>query len=177
MVNPFRAKAVAARARYERLSGTTAHDKAMESAFPLGAGFGRGKARERRLESTITRATKAIAALRDAEWLEAQAAAFDAGRINQHGRRPAKNAAEAKARREALTQRAADAWAQREGKEVWQVPGSVYADSGRAFGGEARKLLLSEHAEKVVEAMNQGHVIPEEVLAELPALPTTGKDN
>ena len=87
-MNPFREKATRARTEANRLNGTDARDAAMARSFPLGAGYGHGsvRSRERRMDARIDRAVSAVKARELAEYLEAQADAYDAGRINTQGR-------------------------------------------------------------------------------------------
>lgn len=72
----IRAKARAARRRYELLAQVTAADREMAAAFPVGVGYGRRGA-ERRLEQSIDRAVRTERARRDAEYWESRAAALD----------------------------------------------------------------------------------------------------
>ncbi len=170
--NPFREKAERARKQYEQLSRPTARDEAMAEAFPLGTGYGRSGG-EKRIERSVSRAAKAEEFRKEAEWREAQAAAFDEGKINAQGRRPAANAEAAAERRKQLNERTESAKAERSGKENWQVRGTVYADSARQYGGNGRKLVLSEHREVVEQALKDGKPVPPEVLAEYPDLKST----
>jgi hypothetical protein len=169
--NPFAEKAARARAKYERLVQPTARDKAMEQAFPLGAGYGR-KGGEKRIESTVNRAVEAEQARKDAEYDEARAAAFDRGEVNAQGRSITKESQERSEKRQASekdrAQRMQEATAARAGKQKWQVPASVWADSTGNFGGGARKLIIAEHNEAVIKALEEGKDVPLEVLAELP---------
>lgn len=80
--NPFTAKAEKAWQQYERLSGTTAADRAMAESFPLGPGF----CVPQGVDASVTRAVKAVAALKNARILSAKARAFDRGEINRQGR-------------------------------------------------------------------------------------------
>jgi phospholipid N-methyltransferase len=169
--NPFAEKAARARAKYEHLVRPTARDKAMEQAFPLGAGYGR-KGGEKRIESTVNRAVEAEQARKDAEYDEARAAAFDRGEVNAQGRSITKESQERSEKRQASekdrAQRMQEATAARAGKQKWQVPASVWADSTGNFGGGARKLIIGEHNEAVIKAIEEGKDVPLEVLAELP---------
>jgi len=171
--NPFAERAARARLEYERNAGPTARDKAMGQAFPLGAGFGR-KGGEKRIEATVNRATRAVEALKNAEYLEAQAAAFDRGEINAQGRRISAASQERSEKREtgnldrkARQQEAIEA---RGDKEKWQVPVKTWADSTGNFGGGALKLLEGEHREAVENALAAGKDVPAEVLANYPDL-------
>jgi phospholipid N-methyltransferase len=169
--NPFAEKAARARAKYERMVQPTARDKAMEQAFPLGAGYGR-KGGEKRIESTVNRAVEAEQARKDAEYDEARAAAFDRGEVNAQGRSITKESQERSEKRQASekdrAKRIQEATAARAGKQKWQVPASVWADSTGNFGGGARKLIVAEHNEAVIKALDEGKDVPLEVLAELP---------
>ena len=143
-MNPFRAKAIKAREIADRYSRPTAHDAAMANAFPLGAGFGR-KGADKHLESTIRRATKAVAARERAAWLEAQAVAFDAGKINAQGRRPSINADKNAAAADRRKARIADAKARCEGKRRHEVNAETWADAFGYFGGPARAMVIEDH--------------------------------
>lgn len=167
--NPFARKAARARLAYQRLSPQTAHDKAMANAFPLGAGFGR-KTDAKRLDRTINRAVGAVQALQEATYREAQAQAFDLGKINAQGRRtsPAGNLRSEKreatnAARKARIEKAKRA---RGDKQPWQVPMSIYADSTGYLAGGGRRLIEGDHREHVDRAIAAGLEIPAEVLAE-----------
>lgn len=165
-MNPFRSKADSYRATYNRLSAPTAHESAMASSFPLGGGYGRSGG-ERRIGARITRATKAIDALRNAEHYEALAAAFDAGRVNAQGRRINAASKARSEKREAYQQsreeRITAARAEREGKEAWEVTAEVYAASAGILGGAPLAFARHEHAEKVREALEAGKPVPEHV--------------
>jgi phospholipid N-methyltransferase len=93
--NPFKQQADAIRSRAEALSpGGSARDKAMASAFPLGTGRP-GNASSRRtsaqsarsIDRTVDNAMKALKLFDAAKIMEARAAAFDRGEINEHGGR------------------------------------------------------------------------------------------
>lgn len=84
-INPFREKATKARALADRLNGPTASEAAMKESFPLGGGYARAGA-ARSIDASVSRAVKAVKAAKDASWLEAQAAAFDEGKVNAQGR-------------------------------------------------------------------------------------------
>lgn len=171
--NPFAQKAARARLRATHLNQPTARDTAMANAFPLGAGFGR-PSDSKRLDATVNRAVEAVRASREADYLEAQATAFDAGRINAQGRRISKESQARSEKREALqerqTARIEAAKAERGERLKWEVPGSVWADSTGNLGGGARRLLLGEHREAVETALAEGKFVPDEVLAEYPDL-------
>jgi 2'-5' RNA ligase len=170
--NPFAKKALAARAKADRLSGRrSAHDEGMREAFPLGAGYGR-KGGEKRIDRTIKQAKETVEAIKNAERLEAQARAFDAGMIDAQGRHrdAASDARSDKAAvaRETRTAKIDAAKAQLEGKEQWQVPGSVYATAHGYLAGSGRNLVLSGHDDTVKAALAEGKAVPAEVLAEYP---------
>jgi hypothetical protein len=167
--NPFADKAATARANYNRLSKPTAHDQDMAKHFPLGVGYG-GAAGGKRVEATIDNAVKAGEHLKEAQWQEARAEAFDRGDVNAQGRRPAKDADQAAERREALKARFEAAQQERQGKERWQVRAASYADSGKQFGGNGRKLLLADHRGYVEAALAAGLPVPADVLADYPDL-------
>jgi len=167
--NPFAEKAATARHQYQQLTRPTAHEQVMAESFPVGGGFGRPGG-EKRIEQTVNRAVRAEELRKEAEHREAQAAAYDRGAINAQGRRPAKNADAAAAKREELKERETKARAERQGKELWQVRGTVIADSARQFGGNGRKLVLAEHHEAVRKALAEGKAVPANVLADYPDL-------
>jgi len=100
--NPFRDKAIDARAAYERLSGSTSKERAMAEHFPLGVGFGRGseRSRDKAIDSSVDRAVAVVEAKKKMDLLASQADAFDRGEITQQGRR-VKSAAESEAERKA----------------------------------------------------------------------------
>lgn len=154
-MNPFRAKALAARARYERLTGTTTHDRAMTDAFPLGGGFGR-RGGERRLERTIDRAVEAGQALRNARHYEALAAAFEAGTVNAQGRHITPESVERSKRRQVTADRRqakiAEAKAAIAGKAPCDVPAEVWATAFGYLAGRSRDLVMYEHNERRREA-------------------------
>lgn len=171
--NPFAEKAARARLKYERLIQPSARDEAMAQSFPLGPGYGRPGGK-RRVEQTIDRAVAAQAALREAEYREAQAQAFDAGRINAQGRATSPEA-HARAEKRQRDQRSRNerfdaATIAREGKEPWQVTSAIYTDSAKVFGGNPLKFLQAEHRQAVADAIAQGNAVPVDVLAEYPDL-------
>lgn len=158
-MNPFRWKADRARAKANRLNGATesAHERGMAQSFPLGAGFGHGSARARAkaIDSSVTRAVRAVEAERIATFLERQAHAFDLGLIDAQGR--ARNAerdarsdkrAAAKEKREA---RIAAATAERESKPRHEVSPETWADSFGYLGGPGRALVMQEQADYIAQ--------------------------
>lgn len=167
--NPFAAKAARARLEYERLSPPSAHDKAMANAFPLGAGFGR-KSDMKRMDRRIDRAVAATQALQEATYREGQAEAFDRGEINAQGRRMTTQAHIRSEKRETATEarkaRIEKARQERGGREPWQVPVKVYADSTGYLAGGARRLVEGDHFEHVEKAIAAGKAVPADVLAE-----------
>lgn len=167
--NPFAGKAAIARLSYTKAVSPTAHDLAMANSFPLGGGYAHSSS-AKRISQSVDSAVKAERHRKEAEWMEARAAAYDAGKINAQGRRPAKNADAARKRRELLKMRAAVAGEARRGKEIWQVRGCTVADSASVFGGAALKFVLTEHQGKVAQALSRGDVVPPEVLADYPEL-------
>ncbi len=175
--NPFAEKARRARALADSLSDTrTAHEKGMAEAFPLGAGFGRGSAhsRSKKIDASVNRAVRAVEAEKNARYLEAQASAYEAGEIDAQGRRITKESQARSVARErqklGREERIAAAKAQLEGRERWEVPQAVYADSTGNLGGGARKLMESDHREYVERALAEGKPVPPEVLADYPDL-------
>ena len=171
--NPFADKAIHARTLADRLNAPTAHERGMAQSFPLGAGFGRpGGAK--RIDASVNRAGRAVEAEKRARYLEAQAAAFDAGTIDAQGRRrsPASDARSDKAAayRDKRQTRIEAAKTDRGDKPKWEVPGSIWADSTGNLGGGARQLILGEHREAVEKALVDGLFVPDEVLAEYPDL-------
>lgn len=164
MTNPFRAKAIRARSRYERLAGVrTAREKAMEQAFPLGPGYGR-KGGARRIESSVNRAVASVEAHRRAVYLEAQADAFDQGRINAQGRRinPGSLARSekrdaAKERREARITAAREAIV---GKQRHEITPEQWADANGAFGANVRALVMYEQQERISAAVGSAVQVP-----------------
>lgn len=176
--NPFAERAARARTEYERLGGTTARERAMTGAFPLGVGFTRPGApmrrAEARVEATIDRAVKAGEALKLAESLESQAEAFDAGLIDERGRRigEAMMARREKRRpaKEAREARIAAARERRAGKEPWQVTKQIYADASGQIAGGGRALVEYDHREAVRDALAEKKPVPAEVLADYPDL-------
>src|SRR3990167_1260162 len=172
--NPFAAKAIAARRVADRLnSSSSAHDRGMAQSFPLGAGFGRNGG-EKRIEASINRAVKAVEAEKLARHLEAQASAFDEGKITAQGRRrsPAFDARSDKAAVASDNRKAriAAAVAERGEQERWQVRGAVWADAAGYLGGSGRELVLADHREAVEKALAQGRQVPADVLADYPDL-------
>ena len=171
--NPFRGKALAAREKADRLNRPTAHDAAMEKAFPLGGGFGRPGA-SKRIDGSVHRATEAVDAKKNADYLEAQAAAYDRGEINAQGRRITLASQARSVKREEYqdkrSERVDRAKAELKGKERWQVPANVYADSTNNLGGGARALVLNDHRESVEKAIADGKAVPTEVLKDYPDL-------
>lgn len=152
MVNPFRAKAERARALYERLAGhRTAHDRGMAEAFPLGAGYGR-KGGERRIEASVNRAVKTVEAFNRCRHLEAQADAFDAGKINAQGRRISPESIARSEKRavyqEGKAARIAAAKSAIEGKHPSEVDAETWATAHGYLGGRPRELVVSEHRER-----------------------------
>lgn len=153
--NPFRERAQRARVEADALHAPTAHERGMADAFPLGPGFGRGSGsrRAKRIDASVARATRASQAERDARWLEAQAAAYDAGEINAQGRamnaaakvRSDKRAA-AKAQREV---RIAEARAIRDSLPRHEVPPDVWATSHGYLAGPARDLCIYSQQEYI----------------------------
>jgi DNA polymerase III sliding clamp (beta) subunit (PCNA family) len=86
--NPFALRARSARIHADRLGGQTLREKAMAQAFPHGVG-GSGKRpqnTDRQIDASVKRAKEAVEAKQKADYLEAQAKAFDEGRINTQGR-------------------------------------------------------------------------------------------
>jgi hypothetical protein len=77
--NPFREKAIKARALANRLSGGTAHDRGMAATFSHGPGFRHGSVRaaEKRMDATINRAAKCKKATELACYWEARAWEYD----------------------------------------------------------------------------------------------------
>lgn len=172
--NPFAVRAANARLKANRLSRPTAHERGMAESFPLGGGFGRPGA-DKRIERSVNKAAEFVKAHNDATWYEAQAASYDEGKINQHGRRPAQNAAEDKIKREELKDRASQAKQQRmrpDGtwKAMWEVPAAVVADSVKQFKGGGRDLIFYDHRAAVEQALSEGKPVPAEVLADYPDL-------
>lgn len=167
--NPFASKAARARLAYQRLSSTTAHDKAMANAFPLGAGFGR-KSDAKRMDRTINRAVGAVQALQEATYREAQAEAFDKGAINAQGRRMSAagnlRSEKREVANEARKARIEKAKQERGDKLPWQVPAKVYADSTGYLAGGGRRLIEGDHREHVAKAIAAGKEVPADVLAE-----------
>ncbi len=170
--NPFTEKARRARELSDRLNQPTAHERGMAEAFPLGAGFGRGSAhsRAKSVDASVDRSVRAVQAVKDAEHLEAQARAFDAGEINAQGRRVGRNVeadAEGRANR---ADRVAAAREIRGNKEPWEVTRSVYADASGQLRGSARGLVEYDHGAAVARAVAEGKSVPPEVLADYPDL-------
>ncbi len=158
-MNPFRDRAIRARALADRLNRPTAREQAMADAFPLGPGFGRPGA-GRRVDASVSRAVKAVDAERQARALEAKADAFDRGEVNAQGRRwsPAQQA-RADRRSAVAAQRDARieaARAQVAGREPWEVPAEVWADASGSLAGSARQLVLADHREAVARARAAG---------------------
>lgn len=174
--NPFAEKAIAARKKADSLGGQTAHERGMANAFPLGAGFGRGsqKSRDGKIDSSVNRAMAVVAATKEADYLDAQARAFDKGEIDAQGRRrdPAKQARTEKAETATDKRKAriATAKAAMEGKERWEVTKAAYADATGSLAGSARRLVESDHRGYVEQALEDGKPVPAEVLADYPDL-------
>lgn len=149
-LNPFTEKAKRARAEYERLSKPTAFETGMAESFPLGAGYGRGRVSEKRIDGSIDRAVKAEQMRKEAEHFEALALAFDQGKVNAQGRYMTKAALERSAKREKQTAvrsaRIESAKLAVEGKNPWEVSAEVWADSLGYLRGSARELVISDHA-------------------------------
>ena len=174
--NPFADRAMRAREKSDRLSGRrNARDEAMRASFPLGAGFGRpGDRSGKGIEQTVNHAVETVQAQKDADYLEAQARAFDEGKINAQGRAwgPQQEArAEKRATRQATRdERIATAREAKGDKLAWQVPAEVWADASGNLGGGARKLVLAGHREAVETALKEGQSVPANVLAGYPDL-------
>lgn len=149
-MNPFTAKAQRARALADRLSAPTAHSKAMADSFPLGVGFGR-RGGEKRIEATITRAGKAVAAIREAEHLENLERLFAEGRVNAQGRmidaasiaRSDKRYAQQEKRQAKID--AAKAELFHKGRAG--VSPETWATANGVLGGSGRELVMSDQRE------------------------------
>jgi len=146
----FRNRAITARALADKLNRPRAHDAGMAQAFPLGAGFGR-RGSEKRIESSIDRAVRAVDAEKRARYLEAQADAFDRGEIDAQGRcwsveqqARADKRESAKERREA---RIAAARQLRDSLPRETLSPETWADAAGCLAGSARAMLISEQRE------------------------------
>lgn len=177
--NPFAERARLARAEADSLNQPTARERSMEQAFPLGAGFGHGsmRSRERGIDASVGRAVRAVEAEKNARYLEAQSAAFEQGDINAQGRSMSAEArvrsdkaAEGRERRGARIEAAREA---RGTKEPWEVRREVYADASGQLAGSGRRLVESDHAGYVEQALAQGKSVPPDVLADYPGLSAT----
>ena len=174
--NPFREKATKAREYSDRLNRPTAHEQAMANSFPLGAGRG-GRQRggvSRRIDASVTRAGKAVAARQRAIELEAKADAFDRGEVNAQGRAwSPRQEARADKRQKASDSRQERVQAAKDavtGKERWEVLGSVWAAANSIFRGGALNLVMFDHRDVVFLALLDGKPVPQDVLMESLAL-------
>lgn len=171
--NPFAAKAARARARYEALTASTAHERGMAEAFPVGPGFGHdGDAG--RADASIDRAVLAERARRETAHYEGRAQAFEAGTIDAAGR-PISEAATARgeARRTAAEKRATRIATAKQAvgeQSATDVPAAVWADAQGHLGGAARELVLQDHRDAVTAAVHASQFVPDEVLKDYPEL-------
>lgn len=152
-MNPFRAKATAARERADRLSGTrTSWEAGMEQSFPLGGGFGR-KGGAKRIEASVNRAVKVVEAERRAVELETKAALFDQGRINAQGRRTdcfVQARSEKRAQYQASREdRISAAKAAIEGRDPLMVDPETWATAHGYLGGSARRMIIEDHQARI----------------------------
>lgn len=148
-MNPFRDKATRARAKADRLTGPTAHDKAMADAFPLGPGFGRPGA-ARRIDASVNRAVGWVNADRDARYLEAQADAYDRGEVDAQGRMVTAASLTRSEKREAARQarlaKIAAAQGRIDGADPATVSPEDWATAHGHLAGPARALVMADHA-------------------------------
>lgn len=161
----FRSRAIRARALADKLNRPTAHESGMAQAFPLGAGFGR-RGSTKRMERSIDRAVDAVAAEKEARYLESQAEAFDRGEIDARGRRidaascaRSEKRASAKERREERIA-AAQAVCANTPREL--VSPETWADAAWALGGSGRALLMSEQREYIERWRAEGGEVEEQ---------------
>ncbi len=151
--NPFRERAIRARAKADKLSGRrTAHEQGMANSFPLGAGYGRAGG-AKRIERSIDRAVAAVKANEDALWLESSADAYDQGRINAQGRRwdahkqaMSEKREATKAKRDA---RIAEARAIVDSKPRHEVDCDTWATAQGYMAGPGRELIKHDQSEYI----------------------------
>lgn len=119
----------------------------------------------------------AVEAGKTAAFLEARAAAFDAGTVNAQGRSLSPGSTARRERRQQSQGRREDriaaARAARAGQSAWAVTRAVYADATGQLAGSGRRLVEADHEEAVRAAVAAGEPVPEGVRADYPDLTTT----
>lgn len=176
ITNPFARKVYELRDRLSKASRKQdSYDKSMENSFPLGVGYGRGSKRDsQRIDRTVREAVESVNLRNNLEYAEAQARAYEEGKINAQGRsinpEGVKRSEKREAQKQLRDERIAAAKAERGDKKIWQTPKNIYADSTGYIGGNARKIIENDHRIAVEKAIASGMNIPEEVLADYPEL-------